>query len=198
MDRPAIRLLSWLAALGILGVIALGSTGCSRQPKPVSNWTIPEAKQFQEFPLYWLGETYAGLPLTSMRLTTDGNGVTHATFNYGDPSRTGQGSWLPPLKIDIQPYCGYSPFEFLSHDEYWHEDWNAEPIEVHVRGVNGYLQRYSSTNSSLFLWSGGSSIHVGTWKSNLEVEEAAKSLTPIADENASATQPLPPSTPTSC
>lgn len=34
-------------------------------PKPVSNWTIEDARNFDQFPLHWLGESYQGLPLDS-------------------------------------------------------------------------------------------------------------------------------------
>ncbi len=176
-----------------------------RPSKPVSNWTVEDARAFNQFPLYWVGETYEGLPLTSMRRIVDGDGVRHAIFNYGEPSFAGDavsGSWIPPLEIDIQPYCGYSPEEFLSNDEYWDEDWNAEPVEVHIRGVNGYLQRYSSRNASLFLWSGDSTIHLRTWKSSLDIEDAARDLVPIAQgaatSAATTVQPFPPPTTNSC
>jgi len=49
-------------------------------PKPESNWTIPEARAFDEFNLYWLGKSYQGLGLTLITRGTDGDGVHHASF----------------------------------------------------------------------------------------------------------------------
>src|SRR3990172_1319903 len=116
MARPAMRDLASMAAVGLLGVIAMTSAGCfldsEPPPKPVSNWTVQDARGFNEFPLYWLGDGYEGLALTSIGLGTDGDGVNHASFSYGEPSYFGDaasGSWQSPLEIDVQPYCGYSP-----------------------------------------------------------------------------------------
>jgi hypothetical protein len=194
------RDLASVAAVGLLGVIAMTSAGCfldsEPPPKPVSNWTVEDARGFNEFPLYWLGESYEGLPLTSMRLSTDGDGVTHATFSYGEPSLGGSPdsqSWGTPLEVDIQPYCGFSPEEFLSYEEY-----EAEAIGVQIRGVNGYLRRYSSREAYLFLWTGGSFIHLSTWKTELDVEQAARNLIPIAEGIGATLNPLPPPLPTSC
>src|SRR4030042_3897602 len=90
MGRPAMRGLASVAAIGRLGVVAMPSAGClldyEPPPKPVSNWTVEQARWFYKFPVYWLGESYQGLPLTSMRLTVDGDDVTHTTFSYGEPS----------------------------------------------------------------------------------------------------------------
>ena len=190
-----------MAAVGLLGVIAMTSAGCflgwEPPPKPVSNWTVEDARGFNEFPLYWLGESYEGLPLTSMRLSTDGDGVRHATFFYGEPSLAGGApsqSWLPPLEVDIQPYCGFSPEEFLSYEE----DYEAEVIGVQIRSVNGYLRRHSPREASLVLWTGGSAIYMSTWKSELDIEDAAGDLIPIAEGTGATLHPLPPPITTSC
>ena len=198
LDRRAPRVLASLAPVGLAGVLAMASTGCFLDagpgPKPVSNWTIHDARAFDEFPLYWLGESYEGLPLTTVRLTTDGDGVTHASFAYGEPA-TAEGSfgqhWLPRLEVDIQPYCGYSPEEYLSYD------WDEEPIGIEVRSVDGYVQRYSNAEY-LELWTGGSAVHLSTWKSDVDVEDAARVLIPIAESTGAALQPLPPPITTSC
>ena len=201
MGRPAMRDLASVAAVGLLAVIAMTSAGCfldsEPPPKPVSNWTVEDARGFNEFPLYWLGESYEGLPLTSMSVSTDGDGVRHATFSYGEPSLAGGApsqSWVPPLEVDIQPYCGFSPEEFLSYEEYY----EAEVIGVQIRSVNGYLRRHSSRAASLVLWTGGSAIYLSTWKTELHIEQAARNLIPIAEGIGATLNPLPPPLPTSC
>jgi hypothetical protein len=190
LTRP--RRKEWLAL--IILAIVFGSCITDRPPKPASNWTVGEAQAFNEFPLYWLGDGYQDMPLLSMRLTEDGDGVTHASFNYGEPSfipgSFSGGSWKPKLEIDIQPYCGYPPREFLSNDEYWDEDWNAEPVGVTIRGVSDYLQRYSTNNASLFLWTGASTVHLYTWKSELDIEAAASELIQLAPEAGTSAERL--------
>src|SRR4030042_1256950 len=90
MAKPATRYLALVPAVVFLGVLAVTSSGCfldyEPPPKPVSNWTVEQARWFYKFPVYRLGESYQGLPLTSMRLTVDGDDVTHTTFSYGEPS----------------------------------------------------------------------------------------------------------------
>ncbi len=190
-----------MAAVALVGVIAMTSAACflgwDPPPKPVSNWTVDDARGFNEFSLYWLGDSYEELPLTSMRFSIDGDGVRHAIFFYGEPSLAGGApsqSWLPPLEVDIQPYCGYSPEEFLGHDRYVESDISS----VRIRGVDGYLERYSSSEAILVLWTGGSTIHLSTWKTELDIEQAARNLIPIADDTSATLNPLPPPTTTSC
>jgi hypothetical protein len=186
-----------LLALIILAIV-FGSCITDRPPKPASNWTVGEAQAFNEFPLYWLGDGYQDMPLLSMRLTKDGDGVTHASFNYGEPSfipgSFSGGSWQPKLEIDIQPYCGYSPREHFSYDEYWEE----EPVEVQIRGLTGYLHRYSKNNASLFLWSGESTIHLYTWKSEVDIEAAANELVQLGTGGPTSQERLPPPTRSAC
>ena len=194
-----------MAAVGLLGGIAMTSAGCfldlEPPPKPVSNWTIEDARGFNEFPLYWLGETYEGLPLSLVSLSTDGDGVRHSTLFYGETSLAGGApsqSWLPPLEVDIQPHCGFSPEEFLWWEEEVSEYSEAEVSGVQIRDVSGYLKRYSSRESSLVLWTGGSAIHLSTWKTELDIEQAARDLIPIAEGIGATLNPLPPPLPASC
>ena len=199
------RYLASVVAVGLLGVMAMTSAGCFLEPdpppKPVSNWTIEEAREFGEFPLYWLDERYEGLPLTVVTHGTDGDGVRHATFFYGETSLTGDpysASWLPPLELDIQPYCGFSPEEFLGWEEEVSEYSEAEVSGVQMRSVSGYLKRYSSREASLVLWTGGSAIYLSTWKTELDIEQAARNLIPIAEGIGATLNPLPPPITTSC
>jgi hypothetical protein len=175
------------------------ASGCSLDqgpgPKPVSNMTIHDARAFREFPLYWLGPSYERLPLETVRLTTDGDGVTHVSLAYGEPA-TAEGSfgkhWVPRLEVDIQPYCGYSPEELLSREE-----WGGEFTPIEIGGVRAYVRRFSNAEY-LVLWTGGSAVYLSTWKTDVDVEAAARSLIPIAESVGAAQQSLPPPTETSC
>jgi len=44
----------------------LGALTAARNPFDSDryDWTVEEARQFDDFPLYWLGDEYDGLPLT--------------------------------------------------------------------------------------------------------------------------------------
>jgi hypothetical protein len=192
-----------MIGVGFLGVSAMSSAGCSAfetdpPPKPESNWTVGDARQFREFSVYWLGESYQGLKLTSMRSTVDGDEFRHASFFYGEPSLAGSPesqSWQPPLEVNIQPYCGFPPEEF----EWWAGRYvDSDVSEIQIRGVNGYLERYSSDENSLFLWSDRSTIHVYTWKTDIDIEQAARELLPIAEDTGAELRTLPPPTSTEC
>ncbi|TMB70885.1 MAG: hypothetical protein E6J43_00860 [Chloroflexi bacterium] len=181
------------AAVATLVAITWGTAGCffddPAPPKPVSNWTIAEARSFDQYDLYWLGNSYQGLPLTSMPLTKDGDGVLHASFFYGEPSLAGDsgGSWYPPLEIDIQPYCGYPP-----------EEHDRSGDSVQIRGVNGYVERPSSREAYLVLWTGDSAINLRTWKSELDIEKAARDIFPIREDSGTTLQRFPAPTRTEC
>jgi hypothetical protein len=77
----------FLGAFGIASAIF----GCRAEPppKPVSNWTLSEARALDDFDIYWLGNNYKNLKLTSMHATLDADDVPHASFNYGEPSFAG-------------------------------------------------------------------------------------------------------------
>ncbi len=201
MVGVAVRHFASVGTVGLVGLLAMTSAGCFESPepppKPVSNWTVEGARGFNEFPLYWLGESYQGLTLTSIRLSTDGDGVRHAEFNYGEPNLADGSpsqSWISPLAVDIQPYCGFSPEEFRSYEGVY----LAEPVSIQIRGASGYAKRYSDSEASLDLWTGGSAIDISTWKSKLDIEVAAADLIPITGDTAATLHPLPPPITTSC
>ena len=197
MSRPTKRALASVA--GLLVVIALTSTtACNYETpsKPASNWTVEDARRFNDFPLYWLGAGYEGLPLTLMSLTVDGDDVRHATFSYGEPllvpGDSGQ-SWEHPLEVDIQPYCGFSPEE----SRYWEEYLGDEGSGTQIRGVDGYLDRYSSS-ASLLLWTGNSTINIHTWKTEFDAQQVVRDLIPIGEDTRATFSPLPPPVTTAC
>ena len=180
------------AAIATLTLTAIGAAGCfldEAPPKPVSNWTIGEARAFDEFDLHWLGVRYQALRLTSMRVTTDGDGVTHASFFYGKPVLAGDsgGSWFPPLGVNIQPYCGFNPEEARNA---YGDDFR--PLEI------GEALGFLYEDFGLFLWTGDSTIALHRWKSDVDLEQAARDLIPIAEQTGATPQPLPPPPPTEC
>ena len=71
-----------------------------------SNMSVEEAREFSEFPLYWLGETYEGLELTT--LLGSKNSVS---FLYGKcvVRPAGEGGCPQPFQVYVQPLCDSRP-----------------------------------------------------------------------------------------
>ena len=67
-----------------------------------SNMSVEEARAFSEFPLYWLGETYEGLELTTLL-----GGKNHFSFLYGKCviRPAGDGGCPQPFQVIIRPLC---------------------------------------------------------------------------------------------
>ena len=200
------RDLALVFAFLFLGATATASSGCflipERPPKPVSNWAIEDARRFGAFPLYWLGETYQGLPLTSMRIS--GPAYTHdyvnVSFFYGEPSFAGDansGSWNPPLEVSIYHRCDNPPEGVIPHldSEYLDEE---EITEIQVLGVDGYVVRYAHDFDYLYIWSGHSAIFLDTWKSNFDITQAGRELVPIAEDSGATPRRLPPPASITC
>ena len=206
MIYPTKRDLALVFAVLFLGATATASSGCflepERPPKPVSNWAIEDARQFGAFPLYWLGETYQGLPLTSMRIS--GPAYTHdyvnVSFFYGEPSFAGDansGSWNPPLEVSIYHRCDNPPEGVIPHldSEYLDEE---EITEIQVLGVDGYVVRYAHDFDYLYIWSGHSAIFLDTWKTDFDITQAGRELVPIAEDSGATPRRLPPPVSITC
>ena len=65
-----------------------------------SNMSVEEARAFSEFPLYWLGETYEGLELTTLL-----GGKNNFTFLYGKCVTRGDGGCPQPFQVIVRPLC---------------------------------------------------------------------------------------------
>ena len=71
-----------------------------------SNMSVEEARAFSEFPLYWLGEVYEGLELTTLL-----GGKNNFTFLYGKcvVRPAGEGGCPQPFQVYVQPLCDSRP-----------------------------------------------------------------------------------------
>ena len=88
------------------------------QGEPVAAEKIQEARDFKEWPLYWLGESYESLPLTGIDFAIPERGLpTMRTvyFIYGTckPPPGGEGC-APPLSIAIEPLTFTPPERIAS------------------------------------------------------------------------------------
>lgn len=140
-----------------------------------------EAAQFDGYPLLWLGESFEGLPLTTVIravASDDPNSPTSTAqdgfyFIYGDctPPPVDEGGCAPPLTVFVQPRC-YNP-----PDVYGYVTSGTEA----VRG-GGQLQR--GIPGGPILWTGGIAVSIFTSSDRLERVVAA--LVPL---NAAAMGP---------
>jgi hypothetical protein len=93
-----------------------GTTSVTASPQV---WSIEDARGFKGFPVYWLGESFQGLPLVAVhRMDYPGafpgkpyNHPWHeVSLDYGDCTiPPGETSCPVPLTIAIRPYCEVPP-----------------------------------------------------------------------------------------
>lgn len=100
----ALALMALTAAVPMI-VIALLTSGGSEPEPPPDAPTLAAAQAAAAFPIYWAGESVAGLPLT--RVARDGGRIT---VQYGDctPS-AGEGGCAPPIQIQTTSICEQNP-----------------------------------------------------------------------------------------
>ena len=93
-------MLRGLFAALVVAVVAAGCSLLARDEEP----DVAGARQFDEYPLYWVGERFEQWDLVHVGLDTPGYFVT---FIYGDCTPTGgeQPSCTPPLQIQVSPLC---------------------------------------------------------------------------------------------
>jgi hypothetical protein len=79
----------------------------SRASLPRGNFTLAEARAFDDFPLYWAGERVDGLPLVAVLRRADT--AKYVSFVYGDctPAVPDQGC-APPAEVQVWPGSGRS------------------------------------------------------------------------------------------
>ena len=156
-----------------------------------TRWTIEDAKQFREFPLYWLGQSYEGLPLTRIiRYRYDPEPPIPAveaensvTFIYGDCDPPPDGGCAPPLTIVLDDYC-LKPPERISPSVK-----NGPPFEV-----RGGLAQYIGEDH-VRLWTGNVSIAILTEGVASQVE-ATEKLRLVSEGPEGAQRTLGPPTAT--
>lgn len=206
--------MAWIVNLGKASTLSIFSlvvviTGCDSDdheideripPKPTSNTTIAEAAAFDN--LVWLGESYEGLPLSLLQVSNNGQ---RAIVWYGEPNPPPAGSsdvWIAPLILDIYPHCDYPPERFLSLYESLNEHLSNYKVEdVRVGNANGYRAAEDESRDrfgSIAVWSGGSMIELSKYGPELDLEQAANSLTLISADLGDAASPLPASYVVAC
>jgi hypothetical protein len=121
-------------------------------------FSVEDARHFDEYPVYWLGESFQGLPLTDVaRMDWPGafpgkpyNDPWHeVSFTYGDCDiAPGEESCAMPLSVGVRPYCEVPP-EVIA------EGAKTAPPEV-IRGAT--VQRLAS--GTLQMWTGNVTVNI--------------------------------------
>jgi hypothetical protein len=188
----------------MLGIVGLGASlfACGGGPDPPeSNWTLEEARQFDEFPLYWLGEDYQGLPLTAITryepaTPTEAVVGDVVDFWYGEITYK-DSAFNARVWIRIEPYCDGSDSSPEAVQSFLNgplasAGFLISPIEI--RGVEGYLVDMPR----LHLWAGPSAIQINSNDSTISMQQVAEDLFPVAEGPSASPHPLPPPISTEC
>lgn len=148
-------------------------------------WTLDDARSFKGFPLYYLGDNYAGLPLTEIiryRYEPEPpippwEAENIVLFIYGSctPSGEGRPSCVAPLSLRVEPYCMAPPELFSASAR------SGEPFDVRdalAEQVAGHLH----------VWSGEVGITIYTHGLPAQIETAER----LKEMGITITDELPP------
>jgi hypothetical protein len=114
-----------LAALvAVACALSLGACGDTVQDQPIPHNSL-ESMLLAPYPVYWLGGSFRGLPITEA--SHDPSGAF--TVQYGNCLEGGQSTCVPPLKVVTSPDNGFVPGEGAT----------TPRTAISVRGVRGYL-----------------------------------------------------------
>ena len=108
-----------LTAGAVLAYFAFSQGDGGTERGESTEWTVEDARAFQEFPIYWVGERFGEWGLSSVIRyeyeppagSTRESAESTVVFIYGrceiEPGV--EGGCPPPLSIRIEPYCGARP-----------------------------------------------------------------------------------------
>jgi hypothetical protein len=96
-----------------------------------SEYDLQTIQSFEDFPLFFAGESLDGIPLTSIdSLGSPGNGP-FVSFVYGDCHTVGEGGCPYPLEIQVWPSCERNLAKFRANDN----PLANESEELTIRGA---------------------------------------------------------------
>ena len=78
-----------------------------RTPPDRGDWTLEEVKRFDDFDVYWVGEEFAGVPLTRI-IRQRSPSSNEVILLYGTCEPQGEGGCSPPIQLIQEPYCSGS------------------------------------------------------------------------------------------
>jgi hypothetical protein len=142
---------------------------------PVAPGKIQEARDFKDWPLWWLGESFDSLNLTYVGERTPRRGfptINMVAFVYGEctPPPGGEGCG-PPLQIQISPLCWNPPERF------------GIPLDhvVDFRGAKAFWEE----GATVRIWTGDSAILIGASPERLQ--KAADGMVPLGNVQVTMT-----------
>jgi len=158
------------------------------QGKPVAAEKIQEARDFKEWPLWWLGDSYESLPVTKILWGTPEHGFSDQNrvyFVYGTCTPPpGGGGCASPLSIAIQPLC-WAPPERIAGIE------REDPYDL--RGAKALW----IDERQLGIWTGDAAISI--FGSRDRILKAAEEIVPLGNVAVSLVDSkLPPPNFDSC
>jgi len=91
-------------AAAVSALVAAGCGAARETPSLEGDLTVAQARAFDDFPLYYAGESVDGLPLAAIVRRNDT--ASYVSFVYGDcePAAYDQGC-APPAEIQVWPAC---------------------------------------------------------------------------------------------
>jgi hypothetical protein len=106
-DARAGRTAGVAAAVTMALTAALGLSACGNtlQDQPIGAQTLEQVIVKNDFPVYWAGLSFAGMPLTRASNETSGA----VTVDYGDCIVGGQYTCVTPLEIVTSPDNSFVP-----------------------------------------------------------------------------------------
>ena len=88
-----VALIALLASAATLAIDRFGGAG--------GNYSLDEAREFGDFPLYYAGDEVEGLPLTAVLRRDDS--AEYVSFVYGDCTPSSDGGCAPPAEVQVWP-----------------------------------------------------------------------------------------------
>lgn len=98
--RPLLGVIASLVAVLVLA--GAGSAGYG-EPAPPAQFTLEDARAFDDYPLYFAGDRVEGLPLVTVLRRSDT--ADFVSFVYGDCTPDDDMGCAPPLEIQVWPAC---------------------------------------------------------------------------------------------
>jgi hypothetical protein len=127
--HPRARFLAATAALLVLAGLALGACANTLQDEAVAPSFLEPLVLQDEFPVYWLGRSFQGLPIISVARDPAGA----YTIKYGNCRQGGENVCITPLEIVTSPDNSFRP------------GGSTPQRSISVRGVTGTLAQDGRT-----------------------------------------------------
>jgi len=138
--------------------------------------------EFQDFPLYWVGLEFQGLPLTGI-IRSYGPHLTppedHVILKYGTCTPPRDGGCSPPLQVRVEPYCYAQPGGFA-----------PEATEDAVFQVRGASAQY--IGGGLQLWMGSVAVKLYAHPEERMLNVAEALVAANGQGPATPDEPFPP------